>query len=312
MICFYTYTSNFIEVIDDSMKQLQDADIHLLRVFAQVAEAGGLSAAQDRLNVALSTISTQIATLEVRLGFKLCERGRSGFQLTAKGGAVLDAARQLFNGLDLFRDEVIEISDSHVGITRIGLLDSIAHNPDLHLSSAINRFKEENRKHQFELHFFNPGEFEAALLKHGIDAAIGWTGYQLPSLRYQSLFLENQVIYCERRHPLFDRPVEPADLEKQDWVRRNYDLPSGLPFSQPPISSATAAHMEGVAHLILSGLYIGFLPEHYARPWVDEGRLRPLLSRSLRYQIDFCLITRKARESNPALSRFTEILLDLH
>jgi DNA-binding transcriptional LysR family regulator len=43
------------------MKQLRYADIRLPRVFAQVIEARGLSAAQHRLNVAPFTTSTQIS-----------------------------------------------------------------------------------------------------------------------------------------------------------------------------------------------------------------------------------------------------------
>ena len=82
------------------MKQMPDAEIHLLRVFAQVVEAGGLSAAQERLNVAPSTISTQIFSLEERLGFRICLRGRAGFSLTPKGKIVLEESRKLFGHFD--------------------------------------------------------------------------------------------------------------------------------------------------------------------------------------------------------------------
>jgi DNA-binding transcriptional LysR family regulator len=154
------------------MMQTRDADIHLLRVFAQVAESGGLSAAQERLNVAPSTISTQISSLEERLGFPICLRGRAGFSLTPKGKIVLEEARKLFAGLDRFQEEMLGIADTYVGVTRIGLLDSIAHNPNLHLSSAINTFRNENSRHQFAIHLITPGEFEIAILDGAVDLAI--------------------------------------------------------------------------------------------------------------------------------------------
>ena len=59
--------------------RLSDLDLRLVRVFLAVVDASGVSAAQMTLNVGSSTISTQLATLETRLGFRLCDRGRGGF-----------------------------------------------------------------------------------------------------------------------------------------------------------------------------------------------------------------------------------------
>jgi DNA-binding transcriptional LysR family regulator len=70
--------------------------------------------------------------------------------------------------------------------------------------------------------------------------------------------------------------------------------------------------MEGVAHLILSGLHIGYLPQHYAQPWVNEDRLRPVLPQEMSYEIDFSLILKKPQLQKPALQRFIEILLAMH
>ncbi|MFW8641943.1 LysR family transcriptional regulator [Rhizobium beringeri] len=59
------------------LTSVSSPDLHLLRVFVAVTEAGGFSAAQLTLNVSQSTISTQMSDLEARLGLKLCRRGRS-------------------------------------------------------------------------------------------------------------------------------------------------------------------------------------------------------------------------------------------
>ena len=42
-------------------------------------------------------------------------------------------------------------------------------------------------------------------------------------------------------------------------------------------SAATVESMEAQLILVLSGAYIGYLPEHYAQSWVEQGRLRVLL-----------------------------------
>src|SRR5256885_16652421 len=72
---------------------VSDLDLRLLRVFLAIVDAGGVSAAQASLGVGQSTLSSQLSTLETRLGFSLCERGRGGFRLTAKGRRFVDMAR---------------------------------------------------------------------------------------------------------------------------------------------------------------------------------------------------------------------------
>ena len=70
--------------------RLRDMDVQLLRLFLTIVESGGFSAAQGTLGMAPSTISTQMTKLETRLGFRLCDRGKSGFRLTPKGNASVD------------------------------------------------------------------------------------------------------------------------------------------------------------------------------------------------------------------------------
>ena len=48
------------------LTNLSDIDLRLLRVFVAVAEAHGVSAAQEPLLMNQSTISTHLATLETR------------------------------------------------------------------------------------------------------------------------------------------------------------------------------------------------------------------------------------------------------
>ncbi len=70
--------------------------------------------------------------------------------------------------------------------------------------------------------------------------------------------------------------------------------------------------MEGVAHLIISGLYVGYLPQHYAQPWVEENRLRAILPKEMSYDVEFSLILKHSQLQNTALKRFTEVLLAMH
>ena len=72
--------------------------------------------------------------------------------------------------------------------------------------------------------------------------------------------------------------------------------------------SATATDREGVAFLILSGEYIGFLPTHYAERWVNEERMQALLPEHFHYQTRFTAITRKGGRPNLVLQTYLEEL----
>jgi DNA-binding transcriptional LysR family regulator len=60
---------------------------------------------------------------------------------------------------------------------------------------------------------------------------------------------------------------------------------------------------------ILSGAHIGFLPEHAARPWVEQNKLRALLEPELGYNAQFQLATSRAHNQSEALKAFIHDLL---
>jgi DNA-binding transcriptional LysR family regulator len=53
--------------------------------------------------------------------------------------------------------------------------------------------------------------------------------------------------------------------------------------------------MEALSLLVLSGHHLGFLPEHYAAPYVEEGLLAALNPAALRYDTTFHAVTRLRR-----------------
>ncbi len=81
---------------------LNDSDLRLLRIFSTIVECGGVTAAESKLNMANSTLSTHLVTLEDHLQMKLCRRGRAGFELTSEGRAVYEAAERMFQSIEEF------------------------------------------------------------------------------------------------------------------------------------------------------------------------------------------------------------------
>src|SRR3990167_7912700 len=156
------------------LSQVRDLDLQLLRLFVCVVESGGFSAAQGELGIGQSTISTQMAKLETRLGFRLCERGKAGFRLTPKGEQVLLATHKLFGAIDTFKGEAQGMADKLLGTLNIGLSEALDNQVLERLGAAIGRFRQRNQAVQIELLSAMPAELERRLLQDQLHLATGY------------------------------------------------------------------------------------------------------------------------------------------
>ena len=136
-----------------------------------------------------------------------------------------------------------------------------------------------------------------------------------PRLTYERLFTERHQIYCAGGHPLFERApysVEPRELEETDWVVRAYEMPQTIHFARPPIATAISHYMEGIAHFILAGTHVGYLPDHLARHWTDRGVFRPILPETYFYELPMSLATREDMGGERRIRAVRQIILDMH
>lgn len=294
--------------------QLTDLDLRLIRVFLAIVDAGGVSPAQATLNVGQSTISTQLATLETRLGYRLCERGRSGFALTARGEQFVEASRSLMSAIDAFGMQARNVGRKLVGTLGIGM---IGHTPvvaSARISEAIGRFRERDESVRFAVFVRSPGELEELLLSGRIQVGIGYFWHRVPSLEYTEIFAEEQFAYCARRHPLFGKAgkIAPAEAAQHEWAWRSYPLPEAASSTTPQHVTAVADNMEAVAMLVLSGHHLGYLPGHFAEPYVKEGLLAALNPRQMRYRVAFHMVTRARQHRSDIVDAFVDDMMAAH
>ncbi len=132
----------------------------------------------------------------------------------------------------------------------------------------------------------------------------------MQGLVYLKLYEEEAHLYCAVQHPLFARSDAEIDIESLvtfDAVMPAHAQASAIaPLLQRLRSSATATDREGVAFLILTGLYVGFLPDHLAAKWVHEGRMRSIRPDITGYRTRYAVITRKGGRPNMVLETFPE------
>lgn len=288
---------------------IEGSDLKLIRIFLRVVDAGGLSVAQADLNLALSSISERISALEERFGLKLCRRGRGGFALTKAGEEFYDECQRLVGTLDQFSARVTGLSSSLPRNVTLGLVDNMISDPHCPVSTALGRFVELAPNTHIEIITLTPGELLREVIAQKVDLVIGSFPRMALGLAYIDLHEETHNLYCAAEHPLFqvaDAEVGIETVREHRIIARGYWASRDIRIFAIAAPHATVSNMEAEAHLILSGAYIGYLPDHFAK--LFGTRLRPLRPDLFSYRAKFQIATRQEWQGRPAIRSFIELL----
>ena len=296
----------------DPLAQVSDFDIRLLRIFRSVVECGGFSAAETTLGIGRSAISLHMSDLEQRLGLRLCQRGRAGFALTDEGREVYQSAQQLLGAMETFRTEVNGLHRNLRGELNIGLTDNLVTLPHMRITHALARLNEQGPEVRINIRMTPPDEVEQGVLGGSLHIGVVPQSGGLSGLDYRQLYSERSLLYCAVGHPLFyvdDAKLEDERLNIQDAIAPSFRLPAEIQQHYQALHcTASASDREGMAFLILTGRFIGYLPDHYAEAWIKEGRLRALKPTERFYDLSLAAVTRKGRRPNLVLESFLEAL----
>jgi DNA-binding transcriptional LysR family regulator len=286
---------------------LDVTDLRLLRVFMTIVEAGGFAAAQGELNLSLSTISAHVTRLEGRLGVRLCRRGRSGFALTAEGKVVFDEARRLIGQMEQFEGRVRGLRSSLGGTLSVGLVDNTITDPKAPLDRLFAAFAAEAPDVMLQVVSRPPNELLRDVVAGQLHVAIASFPKIALGLSYLDLYEETQRFYCASGHPLFDVPEAAIDVDAvrgHPIIGRNYWAQRDLRIFAIGGPRAVVSDMESEARLILSGAYLGYLPVHFAAPFVEAGRLRAIRPDLFAYAAPFQAAWSPERERQPVVRAF--------
>ncbi len=287
---------------------IHTVDLKLLRVFLTVVRCGGFAAAQGVLNVGQSTISEQIRHLETRLGVRLCERGRSGFYLTEKGMATVEAAQRLLAAVDAFVVDTQSLKQTLTGEMAIGVIDNTITNREGSLQRPLQRFLARAHDVHIKVYIGTPAELCARVLGGHLQVALGHFPSEVAGLQYHELYTESNALYCSRDHPMAQPALEPADLlrllARSRVVAREFLRQMDLKKLGVVKACAAVDNVEAQALLILTGYYIGYLPVHYAQAWVDTGELCRIAPALFDEVCPFCAITKRALPASALLDVF--------
>lgn len=294
-----------------SLAQVTDFDLKLLRTFKTVSECGSFSAAESLLGITRSAISLNMSDLEKRLGMRLCQRGRAGFALTDEGREILRHSDSMMAAIENFRQQVNQMHKQLRGELNIGIINNLVTQPKMKITHALDSLRAKGPDIRLNISMMTAAEIELGLMDGRLHVGALPLTSPISGLEYTHLYDEKSNLYCSDKHPLFSQNVPPEEerLRQYDAIAPSFRMtPEAIGMHHLLNCTATASDREGIAFLILTGRFIGFLPDHYAAQWVEKQQMRAVAPESLSFSSQIAIATRSGRRTNAILDRFLQFL----
>ena len=202
------------------------------------------------------------------------------------------------------------------GSLELAIFDKTATNPAARISAAMARFCELAPDVRLSVHIGSINGIDRGLLDGAFHVGVVPTHRNSNALAYTDLFGETMLLYCGAGHPLF----ETKHLEVTAPRIRSFAF-AGLGYHSPNMEvshkerlqrAATGYDQEAIATLVLSGRYLGFLPDHYADSFVRAGALRAVNPARFRYSCRFASVVCRTPEPSRAALVFESCLREVH
>jgi LysR family transcriptional regulator, transcriptional activator for bauABCD operon len=259
----------------------RNVDWNLLKTFHEIAEAGGVSRAGRAMRRKQPALSLALKRLEAELGVSLCRRGPGGFVLTDEGMLVAETCRSLNLLVRSVPKRLGNLTEEVAGRISIQVISSLVCE---RFDAAIARFHDRHPKVEILIDITTWDSVAAALLRDEIDIGVASAQTLRSDLAYDFLFDEVHGAYCGKGHPLCGKTFNhPSALEGEAFVLTGADEPDVLTAYRMRHClglnvAGLSEHLDEAKRLTTLGIGICFLPEAFAAPDVEAGRLWPLLA----------------------------------
>lgn len=165
-----------------------------MRLFLAVARTGSISAGARQLGVQHSTVSRRLRSLEEKLGARLIERKKTGYELTLAGENIKQSALRVEREM-LSVDEAILGKDTHlVGSLRVTAINNMASSVLMPMFAGFS-----NKHPQVDLHIV-VSNMDASLAQREADIAIRLTNTPTDTLIGKRLLTVASTIYGSREY----------------------------------------------------------------------------------------------------------------
>ncbi|WP_376873597.1 LysR family transcriptional regulator [Albirhodobacter sp. R86504] len=285
------------------------------RYFAEVARFGSLRAAADRLHVAPSAISRQLAKLEHELDVQLLERHSNGVRLTEAGALLQRHLTTVFDTIDLARGEIADLKGLKRGQVSLATVEGITRP---FLSEKIAAFRRDFPSIEMRVRIRGRERVLEALEHHICQIGILYDHFSHPVIETVGKWHQPLLALVPQDHPFADgRPVDLNDIK---------DLPCVMPddsFGIHHLVNRVYAKIGAVPNAVLMADQFHFLIDHALRTGaivflplqgalteVQSGQLVPLnlTCKDFEYRYIYA-VTRRDQQLPPAAAAFLRYIL---
>jgi len=281
--------------------------------FIRVVEAGSISGAADRLNVAKSAVSRRLKELEKHLGVELFHRTTRQMNLTDTGRAFYHQAVRI---LDDVLEAEIATSQAHgtlKGSLKIALPSTFGL---MHMGPIINDFIKEHPQIEFDLDF---NDREVDLIQEGFDLAIRIANLPDSSLIARRIAPVKTVICASPNYlQQMGIPQSPEDLIEHKCLvyslQRDFEYwhltdANGNEIKTkiyPYLKASTGEFLKDAA---VDGQGIILVPTFIVYKEIENGSLIPLLKNYTSPQINAYAIYPQTRHLSQRVRAFVDLLV---
>lgn len=165
-----------------------------LRLFLAVARTGSISGAAKQLGVQHSTVSRRMRQFEEKLGVRLIERKKSGYELTQAGENVKEAANRIERDVLAVDGALLGKDTNLVGPLRVSALNNMASSVLMPMFASFSKTRP-----QVELHIV-VSNTDASLSQREADIAIRLTNSPTDTLIGKRVVTVASTIYGSRTY----------------------------------------------------------------------------------------------------------------
>lgn len=247
-------------------------DTELLKTFLEVQRTRHFGKAAENLYLTQSAVSFRIRQLEQQLGVNLFVRYRNNIQLTAAGERLLPHAQTMLNALQKARHDVT-LSAQQAKQLAIAAPTTIW---EALLQPVFIQVQQLKPELNWRTDHLNREALTRQLLEHQLDLAILFDPPKTEEISVEKLCEVKllAVTHCSKD------AATASDAKPYcyvDWGNTFETLHSRFFSEQEPVKLRSSS-----ANLALSWLLQGsgsaYLPEMMVKPYLEQGRLKPLTS----------------------------------
>ncbi len=188
--------------------------INQLVYFIALEKHKSFSKAAEELNITQPALSLQMQKLEEELEYKLLNRNKKPFCLTAEGEMFLERAGKIVNLMDELHDLAVETAEEVSGYLRIGIIPTVApYLVPLFINTLLKRYP----KLHLDIVELKTEEIILKLKRGDIDCGILATPIKNNTLIKRPLFYERFYLYVSDKHPLYaEKEVNIEDINPNE------------------------------------------------------------------------------------------------